>query len=1319
MLLANPELGLKSYTPDSFNASLTYRSGGGSLSKLKNSKTSGTLTGKTSDYRVPKKERRTSELEGWSEGEILVSDVLQEVLGEANSNVLLPTHGLPSNSLLLISSLERQSLQTDITKSILKINPPKTYSTLGEHLLKASGRGIKGEDNKGIFFKGNVRRSNTKFEYDVEALIPKSTSEILAQTLQKPLQTPLQTSDRKNSLYALLGFVPPLLSYKHQHAPKSNTSPSLELMKVFSYTSTLSSSSFLSSSELNWIKNYSKDISSYKSYNMWLQKTGAELRELSSYCNCEEGSNERKLSPKIGAAVWGQLLCEEEGGVEGGILDSLLKSVFVLGADEMDAHNNLKDSSATSSYALKVLRRSRPGNIEFNNSVPSLTGRTYKGYNTRMNVFVNIPTWIDACSFWQKRLDKEMELQPYLQKLRLKMKREKKIENGVLNRTCDAWTKPMMTLYMWNWRVNCDMDKNRELLGKYVLKCTELKPSHVFAAWKKWAFWCKNRRAAEELEAVMKKIEELKIDLKDTNDRASIVRKNVSKARADNQKIQKELDKALTKLNMPARQPPTLAKIVSKFSTSLSKSKTFVDPFLNDCNEDLLIAEPHTIRLAPAYKFTSDLSSTSVIDNPDFDKRDESSLGQDKDNAIRLWRPGQLKGAEEFTYASKPGLSSAGKVVKRWIINLLKARWLRKGESCDAAKLEKIFEAGGIGLEGEDAAQMLLSVVSEVSKLHPAMTEKDFLQRFEDYGDFDDNSSIESMEDEEYLKFHERNPHVNDTNAVLTVLTQMTQERGKLSDRFRYVEQTDFTEAKEPESKKKRLIREAHLKQAQKREADSGIVVNMFSKYMGRRIPIIDAFVQKRFAFYAELFFAYFETQQEVPGLKKWVKVSTEEMGVAFSEFETIHTDLAYYEPTHYTHEDLLLIAEKMKELTTTVRSNMTVLFRAYRECLEDRREYREFAPELNRLVWQSLCTTVLSRRVKEESDIDDGTYTRVSDVRMAAEFKRLDILSPVVIEEDVEDMKKTLKGRIRDLKRIFQFYAAAEEGDANSMDSTEYKKFVRDAQLQKNRKLLPSVRVDLIYQACCMDHTKTGKARIDEGGDELIANTWVEAIARLSCYKYEDFEGKKKFTNIADKLERILIDDVLPNACSVDVDVFRDRIDSDRVRDVFTEHKHNLKKIFQVYAADDISSDDAVAANDTMNVAELVSFGRQFNLIGGPPLLSERAVKVLFAYVQQEDPDGEDENGDAIVDDNSEMVISEFKEALAAVGGQLYPDPYNVFDMKLQKFLRKEIISHALSMQRFRKLGAPPKGLKPLRRASMSGGPGGSRPGEALRGQA
>ena len=58
------------------------------------------------------------------------------------------------------------------------------------------------------------------------------------------------------------------------------------------------------------------------------------------------------------------------------------------------------------------------------------------------------------------------------------------------------------------------------------------------------------------------------------------------------------------------------------------------------------------------------------------------------------------------------------------------------------------------------------------------------------------------------------------------------------------------------------------------------------------------------------------------------------------------------------------------------------------------------------------------------------------------------------------------LRNRIRDLKRIFTFYCAANEGgDATTMDNTEYWKFVKDCKLQKDRKALPSVRVDLIFQ--------------------------------------------------------------------------------------------------------------------------------------------------------------------------------------------------------------------------------------------------------------
>ena len=53
------------------------------------------------------------------------------------------------------------------------------------------------------------------------------------------------------------------------------------------------------------------------------------------------------------------------------------------------------------------------------------------------------------------------------------------------------------------------------------------------------------------------------------------------------------------------------------------------------------------------------------------------------------------------------------------------------------------------------------------------------------------------------------------------------------------------------------------------------------------------------------------------------------------------------------------------------------------------------------------------------------------------------------------------------------------------------------------------------------------------------------------------------------------------------------------------------MRPIFSEYAADD-QSDGAV---DSMNSTELVSYGRELGLVGGPPALSERAIKKLFAF--------------------------------------------------------------------------------------------------------
>ena len=86
--------------------------------------------------------------------------------------------------------------------------------------------------------------------------------------------------------------------------------------------------------------------------------------------------------------------------------------------------------------------------------------------------------------------------------------------------------------------------------------------------------------------------------------------------------------------------------------------------------------------------------------------------------------------------------------------------------------------------------------------------------------------------------------------------------------------------------------------------------------------------------------------------------------------------------------------------------------------------------------------------------------------------FKRLQYNLPC----DSLCSSQVLRNRIRDLKRIFQFYAAAGDGGpATSMDNSEFWKFVKDCKLQKDRQKLPSVRVDLIFQACNIDYSLEG----------------------------------------------------------------------------------------------------------------------------------------------------------------------------------------------------------------------------------------------------
>ena len=180
-------------------------------------------------------------------------------------------------------------------------------------------------------------------------------------------------------------------------------------------------------------------------------------------------------------------------------------------------------------------------------------------------------------------------------------------------------------------------------------------------------------------------------------------------------------------------------------------------------------------------------------------------------------------------------------------------------------------------------------------------------------------------------------------------------------------------------------------------------------------------------------------------------------------------------------------MAGKIKGLWEKFEKTDSFLLTQWVKCLDDRLRYRAHLPELVRLVWQSVCTTVLSRKVRTEEDLDDGTYTTVDKLQLMSEFKRNGIANEVMVDEEMVEIAKVLKNRIRDLKRIFGFYAAAgDNGPATSMDNAEFWKFVKDCKLQKDRQKLPSVRVDLIFQACNIDYSLVGADRKASDDGEL-----------------------------------------------------------------------------------------------------------------------------------------------------------------------------------------------------------------------------------------
>ena len=780
------------------------------------------------------------------------------------------------------------------------------------------------------------------------------------------------------------------------------------------------------------------------------------------------------------------------------------------------------------------------------------------------------------------------------------LQNQRKKEQDTMINTVKRYQLKVIAKIFRRWAQSSKASKKAvQMLSMFLRDSHTIKPKQVFKEWFHVAQTSKYHReiafektAKQEMDGIMKELAHIRALTMDHMDKIDVTMR-------EGDLLEGELAAALKKLHDPARQPPTLLKLLQGMSSALSLAgNVCMHQQTSNAHEEHRVGKG-TARLSHIFnrepvKFADDFALP--------DRHEHEPLDPDIEDAMLRWVPGQLKN-DEYTPAFEPYKTDAGKCLIRWVNHRLEQ------STCAIKGMALINPAGGDLDDGK--------ILTVLHRGCPCVQEGILKrqQKAAARGGMGSRTgsrsgSRPSSRAADEGGAIELNELVNNYKQVPRAKIVLKEMRKLVRPPMgRYCTSEDLTGEPEPPTPEEIAAHEKRMARLALREKESGIIVHVMSRYMGMRIHVHDQKERIKFAVLGELL-----SRHTGGGLTPPPELESRALTHLNAATEAWHTARDAYDklvedtPISKTDEFMLELAEQLRLEWTSSHDVCEWLSANMVACLKDRNDWCKWRDQLTFVTWQSLCTTVLSRKVKVEEDVDDGSFTTVDPLQlMGSVFKRLKIHDNQPEQERcLGEIVKYLKSRIRDLKRIFQFYAAAEEGDANSMDHVEYWKFVRECKLQKDRRALPSVRVDLVFQAANMDWTLEGKERGESDDGELESIEWIEVMCRLASWRYP-----KKPPTLDGRFYKMMQEEILENACSVDIDVFRERLQGEKVLACLQKHRKNLKGIYTVYAADD-DSDDAVGQMDSMNCKELTSFCKEMKLLG--PIMSNRMVRTIFA---------------------------------------------------------------------------------------------------------
>jgi hypothetical protein len=531
---------------------------------------------------------------------------------------------------------------------------------------------------------------------------------------------------------------------------------------------------------------------------------------------------------------------------------------------------------------------------------------------------------------------------------------------------------------------------------------TEVKPKDVFLAWRNWFRDEKRTRERLKYKNAKEEAERLKAELERIKAHNNAMQKQIAILRKEIALLEKKLEEALGILLQPARQPPTLEKVMKGLAKPFMILKKLLAEQTSEQIAETFRVGEDTLRLAPLYTWKSSkrdgATNLEAIRTAENVYDDESDYDDDKEEAIRKFKPGQLS-SKEFSEAFYPFQTRPGQRSQRWANNLIRDDWINEPDK----------PRGKLWRTNDDMRDV---------KNWKSITRS--IGRISDQPDFADDFVMPERTCDDYFEKH---PEVPEAMAWVDHMRTMNPV-----GMGRYLDQEAITGEKPPKTEEQIAAEKERMRRLAARQNETGIIVHVMSKYMGMRIHVMDTGEQKQAALMAEMFQHHFRNLELWAGFQEKCQEKFEEKFVAnwvtivarveevlancdASSFRKIGDRLTVpmWIDEYMPHDLLKSHAKEIMKADKEARVTCNQIIADYTECLEDRQRFRTHIGNLAGHTWQGMCTTVLSRRLRVEEDIDDGTYTTVHKVQFANEFKRLGILS-----EEVRGASEASRGEAR-----------------------------------------------------------------------------------------------------------------------------------------------------------------------------------------------------------------------------------------------------------------------------------------------------------------